>query len=359
MTARKMEGHWYVDLRIEKKRIRKRSPVDTKRGAQQYEALIRTRVLMGEPWDGSKAKEVPTLEKFVDEKWWPTYPDAAGNRPTTKREKEIHLRKHIKPFLGRMRLDEIKGEVAARFFAHLKEKGLKPKTIRNIRGTLHKVLVTAKEWEYIDAVPELPKIKVPESQWDFYSSEESDALLEAARTEEERLLLLFALRIGARAGEQLALEWGDIDFVNRRVVLRRSSTRGEVGPTKQGRERRVPLCDSLHDALRRSRHLKSDLVFCNEDGSPYSLWQLHERLWATSRRAGLRRIRWHDLRHSFASQAAIRGVPLGVIQQWLGHTTITMVMRYAHLAPGADQEMIKRLDGEKVGSIWAVERIGS
>jgi integrase len=230
---------------------------------------------------------------------------------------------------------------------------LSPKSIKNIRATLRKVLVSAKAWGYLDAVPELPTVKVPEPGWDFFNGSESEKLLAAARTEEERTLLLFALRTGARAGEQIALEWGDIDWVNRRVVLRRSSTRGEVGPTKQGRDRRVPLCDSLHNALRRHRHIRGDLVFCNPDGSPYSLWQLHERLWATCRRAGLRRVRWHDLRHSFASQAVMEGVPMKVVQEWLGHSTITMVMRYAHLAPGADNDFFRRLDGQSYGNMTA------
>ena len=66
-----------------------------------------------------------------------------------------------------------------------------------------------------------------------------------------------------------------------------------------------------------------------------TLWQLHERLWSACRRAGLREIRWHDLRHSFASQLVMKGVPLRQVQDWLGHSTMAMTMRYSHLAPGA------------------------
>lgn len=97
-------------------------------------------------------------------------------------------------------------------------------------------------------------------------------------------------------------------------------------------------------ALRQIKHLRGPLVFCNADGSPYTLDQLHERVWAASRRAGLRRITWHSLRHSFASQLAMAGVPLPQIQAWMGHSTITMTMRYAHLAPGGGDELIKALE---------------
>ena len=90
-------------------------------------------------------------------------------------------------------------------------------------------------------------------------------------------------------------------------VFRRSSTNGIVGPTKSGKERKVPLTATLEAALRGIRHVKGPRVFCNPDGTPLTLWQLHERLWGACRRAGLRRIRWHDCRHSFASQLVIGG----------------------------------------------------
>jgi integrase len=157
---------------------------------------------------------------------------------------------------------------------------------------------------------------------------------------------MFALHTGARAGEQLAVQWGDLDFHSNLVVLRRSSTRGVVGHTESGREAKVPLTATLAAALKAHRHMRSKLVFCNEDGSPLSLWQLHERLEMVCRRARLRRIRWHDLRHSFASQLAAAGVPLRQIQAWLNHSTIHMSLRYAHLSPDAGAHLIAALEAE-------------
>jgi site-specific recombinase XerD len=137
------------------------------------------------------------------------------------------------------------------------------------------------------------------------------------------------------------------------VVFRRSSTNGIVGPTKSGKERKVPLTQSLERALREIRHAKGPRVFCNPDGSPLTLWQLHERLWSACRRAGLRRIRWHDCRHSFASQLIMAGTPLRQVQEWLGHSTITMTMRYAHLAPNAGREFVSALDSGSYGNLTA------
>ena len=94
-------------------------------------------------------------------------------------------------------------------------------------------------------------------------------------------------------------------------------------------------------------------MFCRAAGKPLTLWQLPERLWSACRRAGLREIRWHDLRHSFASQLVSAGVPLRQVQDWLGHSTITMTMRYSHLAPEQGAELIQALENPSaVANTW-------
>ena len=319
--------------------------INTKLEAERAEREHIARTLNPPP----KAKEVIRFKTFVQDKWWPTYPKAAGNRHTTVREKEQHLRLHLLPVLGELRLDQVRGEAVDRLFAALLDKGLGAKSRKNVRATLRRILASAVEWDYLDAIPPLPRIKVPDAKFDFFSKEETSQLLAAARGREAHLVLLFALRTGARAGEQLAFEWDDVDWRNGFVVFRRSSTDGRVTPTKSGRERRVPITGELRAALRAHRHLRGPRVFCNEDGSPFSRWQLHERLWTACRRAGLRKVRWHDLRHSFASQLVVEGVPLRQVQAWLGHSTIHMTMRYSHLAPNSGAELIGVLDGATSG----------
>ena len=80
--------------------------------------------------------------------------------------------------------------------------------------------------------------------------------------------------------------------------------------------------------------------------------QLHERLWGACRRAGIREMRWHDMRHTFASHLAMKGAPIPQIQQWMGHSTITMTMRYAHLSPGSGSDLIRALDSSPVANPW-------
>jgi site-specific recombinase XerD len=93
----------------------------------------------------------------------------------------------------------------------------------------------------------------------------------------------------------------------------------------------VDLTPELAAALRSIRH-GAELIFCNDDGSMLRPGQFQEVLWAAQKRAGLRRIRWHDLRHSYASILASGGMPLFLIRGLLGHSSVQMTERYAHVA---------------------------
>lgn len=349
MTARRMPHGtgtiaWYVDFTYvypdgRKERVRKHSPVQTKVGAEAYERQLRNERL-----NPTGRIESPTLLHFVENEWLPTYPASAGNRKATIREKKKHWTCHIRNELGRFRLHEIDKQRLDTFNAVLVMKELSSKYRRNINATLRKVLVTAVEWKKLAALPQFPRIKVEDTEWDWFTAEETKHLLRHARNPEEYALLLFPFDTGARAGEQLAFEWGDIDWRAKKIGFKRAYSEGELGPTKSGKTRWVPLTSELEKALRAIKHLKGKLVFSNPDGSEYSLWQLHERFEGCIRRAGLRRIKWHDTRHSFASQLVTAGVSLRQVQEYLGHSTIAMTMRYAHLAPNNGDEMRTALD---------------
>jgi integrase len=146
---------------------------------------------------------------------------------------------------------------------------------------------------------------------------------------------MFALHTGLRMGEQRALRWVDIDFGRRLITVRRSAPKWlsiEKTP-KSNRHRRVDMTTDLVEALGKFPRVGEN-VFCNADGSKLQPGQFHEMLWAAQKKAGLRRIKWHELRHSFASILTSGGAPLVVVQELLGHSTIRMTERYAHLAPG-------------------------
>ncbi len=293
-------------------------------------------------------KSYPLFRDFAA-RWFQTYPAAAGNRETTRREKEIHLRVHLVPALGDVRLDEIKREHLDRLFAGLRtrEDRIGEKSIKNISATLRRIFASAVEWEVLKEAPALPKIKVPATGFDFYTIPETEQLLNAA-IGSDRALLTFALHTGARAGELRAMDWQGIDFRSRLVIIRRSlaaNTR-TIGPTKSGKTREVPLSARLGALLEPLAGARDALVFARPNGQPVTLTHLHDRLRAVSSKAGLRKTRWHELRHTYASHLVMRGIPLRVIQGLLGHSSMAMTERYAHLAPGGGDAVINVLDGE-------------
>ena len=106
-----------------------------------------------------------------------------------------------------------------------------------------------------------------------------------------------------------------------------------VKAPKSNRHRWVDLTPELADTLTAIKH-SGELVFCQDDGSMLLPGHFHEVLWAAQKRAGLRRIKWHELRHSYASILVSGGAPLALIRGLLGHSSVKMTERYAHLAEG-------------------------
>jgi integrase len=224
--------------------------------------------------------------------------------------------------------------------------------VNNVLAVLGKVLRYAHEIEILESVPKLKPLKIAPQKFDFLTFEELSRLLEAVKGDtERRALFLTGSEAGLRQGEMLALEWGDIDFVAQTLTVRRATWRGLTGSPKSGRDRKIPLSTRLAAALRAHRHLRSDLVFCHEDGSPFTRSAVEAALRHSCKLAGLRKIGSHVLRHTFCSHLAMQGAAPKAVQELAGHSTLAMTLRYMHLAPSALREAIALLDfGQPVGN---------
>jgi integrase len=289
-----------------------------------------------------KPKEVPTLDVFSKE-FIENYADV-NNRPSETRMKRSIFKHHLGPALGAKRLDEI-GPRDVEAYKKLKlDAGRAAKSINNDLTILRKTLAIAREWGIIEHLPGIRWMKVPKPKFDFLTFDEAERLVKAADGDWPTTILV-ALRTGLRVGELLALRWDDVDLVAGRLMVRRSDWRGHVGPPKNGKTREVPLSPEAVAALRRHRHLRGDLVFSFESGRALTENELRRPLYRACKRAGLRRIGWHVLRHSFASHLAMRGVAIKAVQELLGHSSIEMTMRYAHLSPDVRRDAVLLLDG--------------
>jgi integrase len=145
-------------------------------------------------------------------------------------------------------------------------------------------------------------------------------------------------------GELRALQCDDVDLVAGRLIVRRNVWRGHFSTPKSGRNREIPLSDDALKALKAQRHLRGELVLCADDGRELTENECKWPIWRACKRAGLRRISWYVLRHTFASHLVRKGVPLKAVQELMGHATIEMTMRYAHLSPDVRRSAVQLLD---------------
>jgi len=190
--------------------------------------------------------------------------------------------------------------------------GFAPKSINNQLAVLGRMLHVAVEWNVIGAAPNIKPLRCPKEELDFLDFAEAKRLVEATAPE-WRPMVVTALNTGLRQGELLALRWGGRGPEGGTPDRQAQRLEGVVGTPKSGRSREVPLNETALDALRGQRHLRGPLVFCNQDGSRLAFTQCYWPLVVACRRAGLRRVQWHALRHTFASHLVMRGVPLKAV----------------------------------------------
>lgn len=161
----------------------------------------------------------------------------------------------------------------------------------------------------------------------------------------QRVIYLAAVMTGMRQGELLALRWQDVDWAAQKVRVRRNYIRGEFGTPKTKRaSRSVPLADRLGGELDRLHRVTrwdrdSDLVFANPcTGAPMNGHALLKAFQRALDHAGVRRVRFHDLRHTFGTRMAATGrVPMRTLQEWMGHRDYRTTLIYADYQPGAGE----------------------
>ncbi|KRQ15357.1 tyrosine-type recombinase/integrase [Bradyrhizobium manausense] len=364
MAVRKIKQSWWVDLRADRIRYRKRSPENSRTGALAFEATLRQRLARGESIHGATDNKRVSFEEFAW-KWFDDYV-VPNNRFSEQRIKRYTLKSSLIPFFGKIPVGEIKRYHIEKYKALKVKNGLGNKSIKNHLTVLSKCLSCAYDWlEVASRPPGIPWPKCPPPQTDYLSPDECEMLL-ASATGTMREMLLVALRTGMRQGELKGLQWSAIDWENRVVIVKASYCDREknIGPPKNNRIRSIPLDVDVYETLFRRRQ-KTGYVFTNPMGRPLNHSWLSDHLERVCKKAGLRRISWHVLRHTFASHLAMRGVPLNTVQVLLGHSTIVMTMRYAHVAPSTMRAAIELLNprrftraehGQPAGNRWQEEQ---
>ena len=254
------------------------------------------------------------------------------------------IRKHIRPVLGQTELLRLTSGDIDRFAA-TRQVGSR-NTLRNILNVLSGMLRYAVEIGWMVRAPNVKRPRPEDIDFRYLRTAEIGAFLRAAREDGETVYALYATALftGMRAGELAGLHWSDVDFGRRLITVSRSYKK----TTKTGKIRRVPIIDVLLPILREWR-LKSPgkVVFPNQAGNMHgkSARIFRPMLHRVLGKAGFQPVElagklrpyvtFHGLRHSFASMWVMQGKDIYRLQKILGHSSVGMTMRYAHLAPEA------------------------
>lgn len=343
-----VQERWCVDVDYQcptgqRVRVRKVAPVQSRRGAEEYERQIRQALLDGS-YDKTEDEEVPKVSEFHER--FMIF-SKTNNRPSTVYAKEWMMRLHIIPFFGAMKLDAIGPAEVEAYKAKKLDEGQQKKSINNHLTALRKLLNLATEYRVLAQVSKIRGFKV---KIDYITDDEFLTFDEAERfirraPPEWLAFVIVALKTGLRAGELLALKWQDIDLVAGQLVVRRTLWQNQEGPPKGGRPRTVPLSDVAISTLKAHRHLKGPYVFCDEAGKRLTHSIIKDVVPNICAKASLaKRITTHGLRHTFASHLVMRGKSLKAVQELLGHESIEMTLRYAHLSPDVKRDAVQSLD---------------
>jgi integrase len=256
------------------------------------------------------------------------------------------LRAHLLPEFGALRIESISVTRVEQWRnALVKERGLARRNANKIHSVLHSILQHAVEHRGLQDNPASRVRKLRETydagRFEFYSPEEVHKLAGAAASQQDAALYLTAAFTGLRRGELVALRWREVDFTNHVIRVVEGYSRSRVGRPKSRRSRSVPMVDEVADTLnalhaRETSIGRDDLVFPSADGEHIDASALRRRYTRARDRAGLRPLRFHDLRHTFGS-LAINRASIVQVQAWMGHADIKTTMRYLHHRSHADE----------------------
>ena len=246
--------------------------------------------------------------------------------------------------IGTLTLSKVSPAILVECKNKLIEKGLKGSTVNRYLASLRKPFALAStEWQWIEKNP-FAKVR-QEKEGDpvtrFLSPDERTALLKEcnnSRNDDLYLVVLLALSTGMRASEIMSIKWDAVDFKRKTITLPK---------TKNGSVRVVPLVGKAAEEMKQRNKvvvLKNPYVFVSriEEGEHA---KFPDTPWRTAvKKSGVENFRFHDCRHSAASELAMNGASLHEIAAVLGHKTLQMVQRYAHLSEQHTIAVVERMN---------------
>ncbi len=373
VSIRKKQGKWFVFVTHNGRRKAK-CVGESRAAAMQVKRILEAKLALGDIglFDESES-QIPTFGNYAD-LWLKDYARMECKESTADGYEGV-LRQYLRPRFASKRMNEIKRDGVKGLINDMIAKELARSTVRNALSVLRGIFNQAIEDGLLESNPAIRlgrftrPAKAGAVKGIALTTQEVVEFLDTARLvcPEYRTLFLLAVRAGLRRGELVALQWGDIAFgrdeqdSNRYILVQHNYVRRRHTTTKSKKPRRVDMSRELRrdlielrDARLLSAHLQgkddisSEWVFLSPDGNILDPDNLYHRYFVpVLAKSRIRKIRLHDLRHTFGSLLIQNGASIVYVKDQMGHSSIQITVdTYGHLIPGANVSYVDRLDGK-------------
>ncbi|HYL87590.1 MAG TPA: site-specific integrase [Burkholderiales bacterium] len=331
-------AYWYVNYRdASGRRVKRSTGTTNRREAEELEGKWRLESRQKRLWG--------TQPRYTFDELMLRYLKETQSAKRSA-ERDAWTVKQLQPYFAGKVLNDLKRSDVRGYVAKRRDAGVKGSTINREVGLFSAALNVARlDWDWdIPNPAQGMREPEPEGRKFFLTEPQFNALMSAAGRQKRAPyladLVVVAVMTGCRKGELLGLEWERVDFEANVIRLR-------DGDTKAGKSRLVPLNAAAREALQRRLQYRQDRcpeaswVFCGPDGE--RIHSVKSSFRHAYKSAGIAHMRFHDLRHTCGSWLVQAGVPEGHVAQVLGHSTVRMTERYAHLAPANARAAVEKI----------------
>ena len=257
-------------------------------------------------------------------------------RQRSYKDKKLWIKQLIEVF-GNLEIKDLNTRIIEQWQSK-RLKCNKPSTVNRILATLKHMISKTVQWDMAneETLKQVRNVKLLEEnnkRLRFLTAEECQRLIDCCKPHLKSIVTV-ALHTGMRKSEILNLKWEQVDLNHGFILL---------NITKNGERREIPVDNTLREMFEKIPHsIESIYVFTDRDGNPYK--SVKKSFSTALKKAGIRDFRLHDCRHTYASQMVMNGVDLTTVKDLLGHKSLTMTLRYAHLAPEHKRKAVNILD---------------
>jgi len=327
MSVYKRGKNWYIDFTFQRERVREMIG-PSRKIADAVIAKRKAEIAENKFLDVRKEPDPVRFYDFAKEylQW-----SKANKKPSTY-NRDLSLMRQLNREFETKAIQEITTWQIEKFKTRRKEE-VKPASVNRELALIKHMFTKAVEWDRVKESP-VKKVKLLKGEvkrMRFLVPDEIQRLLSNC-ADHLKPIVTVALHTGMRKGELLGLQWDQVDFKQGIITLL---------DTKNHERRDIPMNETVK-AILKAMERRGPYIFCNGDGEIFGT--VRKSFETALRKSGIKDFRFHDLRHTFASNLVMEGVDIMTVKELMGHKTLNMTLRYAHLAPNHKTKAVNILD---------------